>query len=125
MYQHEKIDYVEFPASDMEATKSFFGEVFGWEFEDAGPDYISFSNQGLDGGFYRSDLAASRDDGSALVIFYSNDLESTQGKITDANGTIVKATTFFPGGRRFHFHDPNGNEYAVWSNLDAEGNPCK
>ncbi len=121
MYEHEKIDYVEFPASDFPATKTFFGEVFGWDIEDAGPDYMAFVDQGVDGGFYRSDLKVSREAGSALVIFYSVDLESTQQKITTAKGTISKAATYFPGGRRFHFLDPNGNEFAVWSDHDVDG----
>ena len=119
MYEHEKIDYVEFPAKDMGATKKFFAVVFGWEFEDAGPDYMAFLNQGLDGGFYRSELSVSTDNGSALIVFYSKDLESTELKITIAGGEILKPTFSFPGGRRFHFTDPNGNEFAVWSEIDA------
>ena len=100
MYEHEKIDYVELPTKDRDATKKFFTEIFGWEFEDAGPDYTAFLNQGLDGGFYRSDLAASTNNGSALIVFYSRDLESTERKITIAGGTILKPTFSFPGGRR-------------------------
>lgn len=124
MHEHEKIDYIELPAKDMAGTKVFFGEVFGWEFEDAGPDYIAFDEQGLEGGFYRSELCSLRDNGSALVVFYSNALESTQLKIVDAGGAIVIPITPFPGGRRFHFSDPNGNEFAVWSDLDSKGNVC-
>jgi predicted enzyme related to lactoylglutathione lyase len=119
LYEHEKIDYVELPAKDMDATKRFFSEVFGWEFEDAGPDYMAFLNQGLDGGFYRSERSASTNNGSALIVFYSNDLESTELKITTAGGIILKPTFSFPGGRRFHFADPNGNEFAVWSDTNA------
>ncbi len=115
MPEHEKINYVEFPAKDIEAVKSFFVAAFGWSFTDYGPEYTSFSNEGLDGGFYRADLAASTANGSALVVFYSKELEKTQAKIEDAGGSIVKPIFSFPGGRRFHFADPNGNEYAVWS----------
>ena len=125
MYAHEKIDYVELPAKNMESTKAFFNEVFGWQFEDSGPNYMAFLNQGISGGFYRSNLTVSQDQGSALIIFYSNRLEDTEEKITKANGTISKATAFFQGGRRFHFHDPNGNEFAVWSNFDADGKICE
>jgi predicted enzyme related to lactoylglutathione lyase len=121
--QHEKLDYVEFPASDLEATKRFFTHAFGWRFEDYGPDYVAFSNEGLDGGFYRSDLSVSQDTGSALVIFYSNNLEATEAKIIAAKGTIARAAYVFPGGRRFHFQDPNGNEFAVWSLLSKDGKP--
>lgn len=115
MNEHEKINYVEFPAKDMQATKTFFSKAFGWSFTDFGPDYTAFSNEGLDGGFFKSELSVSTDNGSALIVFYSNDLEQTQEKIETAGGTIKVAIFSFPGGRRFHFTDPNGNEYAVWS----------
>ena len=115
MNDHEKINYVEFPAKDIEATKLFFNKAFGWTFEDYGPDYISFSNQGIDGGFYKSDLKSSTENGSALIVLYSSNLEQTQSKVLDAGGEIIRPIYSFPGGRRFHFCDPNGNEYAVWS----------
>lgn len=69
MNEHEKINYVEFPAKDMEATKAFFTNVFNWSFVDYGPDYMAFSNEGLDGGFFRADLASSAQNGSALIVF--------------------------------------------------------
>ena len=115
MSNHEKIDYIEFPSKDLEKTKAFFTEVFGWTFVDYGPDYCSFENGGIDGGFYKSELNASTNTGSVLVVFFSNELEQTQSKIENAGGAIVKPVFSFPGGRRFHFADPNGNEYAVWS----------
>ena len=119
MNEHEKINYVEFPAKYMETTKDFFTKVFGWSFTDYGPDYSAFSNAGIDGGFYKSDLIASYEKGSALVVCYSNNLEQTQSKIEDSGGTIVKPIFSFPGGRRFHFIEPSGNEFAVWSDMDA------
>ena len=119
MNEHEKINYVEYPAKDIQATKAFFTTVFGWSFVDYGPDYTSFSNEGIDGGFFKSDLTVSTENGSALLIFYSNDLEQTQSKIENACGSILKPIFSFPGGRRFHFGDPNGNEYAVWSDLNG------
>ncbi|QMU62298.1 MAG: VOC family protein [Gammaproteobacteria bacterium] len=112
---HEKINYVEFPAKDINAAKAFFTAAFDWTFTDYGPDYTAFENQGLDGGFFTSDKTTSTEDGSALVVFYSNALEATQTKIKNADGTIIQDIFPFPGGRRFHFADPNGNEYAVWS----------
>jgi predicted enzyme related to lactoylglutathione lyase len=115
MNEHEKINYVEFPAKDLEATKVFFATVFGWSFADYGPDYTAFLNQGLNGGFFKSDLTATTSTGSALVVLYSKELEQTQAKIEAAGGTIVRPIFSFPGGRRFHFSDPNGNEWAVWS----------
>lgn len=119
MNEHEKINYVEFPAKDIQATKEFFTQVFGWTFQDFGPDYIAFSNQGIDGGFYKSDLNSSTSNGAALIVFYSQDIEATQNKIKKANGNIVKPIFPFPGGRRFHFTEPSGNEFAVWSDVDA------
>lgn len=115
MGKHEKINYVEFPAKNIEAVKAFFTAAFGWSFVDYGPDYTCFTNGGIDGGFFKSDLNASTENGSVLVVLYSNDLEETQSKIKPAGGKIVKEIFSFPGGRRFHFSDPNGNEYAVWS----------
>jgi uncharacterized protein len=116
MSSHSKIGYVEFPARDIPATKTFFTKVFDWRFTDYGPDYTTFTNAGINGGFYQSDLVATVGTGSALIVIYSKDLERTQQKIEQCGGTIVKPIFTFPGGRRFHFSDPSGNEYAVWSN---------
>ena len=115
MNEHEKINYIEFPAKNIDTTKAFFKAIFNWDFVDYGPDYTAFSNQGLDGGFFKSDLVVSTKNGSALVVFYSENLEQTSSKIELSNGAIIKPIFSFPGGRRFHFSDPNGNEYAVWS----------
>jgi hypothetical protein len=112
---HEKINYIEFPSKNLEVTKEFFQSVFGWSFTDYGPEYTAFSDQGVDGGFFNSDLTVSIAHGSALAVFYSKDLAATQAKIENAGGAIVKPIFSFPGGQRFHFSDPNGNEYAVWS----------
>ena len=117
MNEHEKINYLEFPAKDITATKIFFTTVFDWSFTDYGPEYTAFSNAGIDGGFYQSDLNVSTSTGSALVIFYSKELEATQNKIASAGGSIIKPIFEFSGGRRFHFSDPNGIEYAVWSDV--------
>lgn len=117
MNQHEKINYVEFPSKDIKATKDFFSQAFGWSFEDFGPDYAAFSDQGVDGGFFQSELSSSTNNGAALVVFYSQDLETTQEKIEKAKGVIVKPIFAFPGGRRFHFTEPGGNEFAVWSEI--------
>ncbi len=115
MKKHETLNYIEFPAKDLSATRQFFQTAFGWTFADHGPDYIAFDNQGLDGGFFRSDLASTTAKGGALAIFYSEDLEATQEHVTNAGGDIVRAIYSFPGGRRFHFTEPSGNEFAVWS----------
>ncbi|MAM89736.1 MAG: glyoxalase [unclassified Hahellaceae] len=116
-----KIDYVEFPASDMEVTKAFYTKAFGWRFTDYGAEYAAFSDAGLDGGFFVSTGPIGRASGDvmsgALVVLYSSDLEATKAKVEQAGGTITKPVFSFPGGRRFHFEDPNRNELAVWSDL--------
>lgn len=115
MNEHEKLNYVEFPARDMQATKAFFKTAFNWQFIDYGAEYTAFSGVGLNGGFYQSGLSSDTSNGSALLVFYSEALEQTQSKIEAAGGTIVKPIFDFPGGRRFHFKEPSGNEFAVWS----------
>ena len=115
MNEHEKINYVEFPSKNVQATKEFFSQVFGWSFQDFGPEYSAFSNQGIDGGFFKSELSSSTKNGAALIVFYSQQLEATQTKIEAAGGIITKPTFSFPGGRRFHFTEPGSNEFAVWS----------
>ena len=119
MQLHEKINYVEYPARDLIATKRFFQEAFDWTFVDYGPDYAAFAGQGLDGGFFKSELAARTDEGSALIVFYSDNLEATLAKVVAAGGEIIKPIFSFPGGRRFHFAEPSGNEMAVWSEPEA------
>lgn len=92
--------------------KAFYGEAFGWSFTDYGPTYAAPRDAGLDGGFQ-----ADAEDAPAkpLVILYSDDLEASLAGVTAAGGTITKSIWEFPGGRRFHFTDPSGNELAVWS----------
>lgn len=112
----EKINYLEFPARNIQLTKTFFASVFGWSFTDYGPEYSAFDKQaGMEGGFYQADLASTPAKGACLVVFYSEDLDNTLTRILDAGGQIVKDTFEFPGGRRFHFTEPSGNEFAVWS----------
>lgn len=115
MNEHEKINYIEFPAIDISATKEFFKSVFGWSFVDYGDEYTAFENQGIDGGFFKSELKSRTLDGAALVVFYSENLEATLDKVTKSGGEVIKPIFHFPGGRRFHFIEPSGNEFAVWS----------
>ncbi len=107
-----RIDYIEFPATDIPATKRFYSDVFGWKFEDYGPDYTSFMDGRLAGGFTKDAKVLGA---GVLVVLYAKDLEGTESKVKTAGGKIVKPIFSFPGGRRFHFTDPNGNELAVWS----------
>jgi uncharacterized protein len=107
-----QVDYIELPASDIEKTKIFYQSVFGWKFTDYGPNYTSFHDGRLGGGFAKT--TANPGTGVLLVI-YSGDLAAVEQKVQAAGGKIVKEIFSFPGGRRFHFADPNGNELAVWS----------
>lgn len=115
MNEHEKLNYVEFGANDLVATKQFFTEVFGWEFVDYGPEYSAFSNQGLDGGFFKANVSNKTSTGGALLVFYSSNIETTLSKINISGGTVIRPIFDFPGGCRFHFIEPSGNEFAVWS----------
>jgi len=116
---NDKINYVEFPARDIEATKIFFTAVFGWSFNDYGPEYAFFADQGISGGFYTSNSASSTETGGALIVLYSDTLEDVQERVEQAGGSILKPIFSFPGGRRFHFAEPSGNELAVWSDVGA------
>lgn len=106
------INYIEFKAKDLEKIKGFYNESFNWHFTDFGSDYTAFSGSGLAGGFEKSSKRATN---GALVILYHNNLEEIQSVIVAAGGKISKEIFLFPGGRRFHFKDPSGNELAVWS----------
>ena len=108
---HHRIDYLEFGATDIEGTKQFYSSVFGWEFTDYGPDYTSFADGRLAGGF----TTEGKTGGGVLVVLYSTNLENTYSQVLSAGGAILKEIFSFPGGRRFHFADPNGNELAIWS----------
>lgn len=108
------INYIEFPLIDADATKSFYGSVFGWEFQDWGPTYISFTGAGIDGGFNGESGVPVTAPG-VLVVLYSSDLEAIEDSVKSAGATITKPIYPFPGGKRFHFRDPNGIELAIWS----------
>ena len=117
MYENREnqINYIEIQARDLGVAKDFFGRMFGWEFEDWGPDYMAFKDGRLEGGFAKSDKAATTEGGSVLLIFYAEDLEASMEKVVDCGGKVVRDIVSFPGGRRFQFADPNGNEFAIWS----------
>lgn len=116
------VDYVEIPTRDIRASKAFFTEFFGWQFEDYGADYTSFNDGHFNGGFFTAETTASVATGSVLVVFYLEDLEAALAKVERLGGSITKPIFSFPGGRRFHFVSPSGNEFAIWSEaqLSAE-----
>ena len=116
MRETGKIDYVEMPGgASLPALKTFFAEAFGWSFVDYGPEYAAFS-EGLDGGFYAE---ASQAPAAPLPVLFSTDLEATLAKVQSVGATITRAIFDFPGGRRFHFRDPAGNQMAVWAEPNA------
>ena len=106
------INYVEFKAKNIEAIKAFYSSAFGWTFTDYGPTYTAFSESGLAGGFEKS---TGRVVNGALVVLYHSDLAMIKDKVIKSGGKIVKDIFSFPGGKRFHFSDPSGNELAIWS----------
>ena len=109
------INYVELPCRDLSATKAFFAAVINWTFTDYGPAYVEFRDKGIVGGLYQSELASVTANGAALLVFCSPDLAMPQKLIEANRGAIIKPVFDFPGGRRFHFTEPSGNEFAVWS----------
>ena len=109
--KHEQVQYIEFLSKDINRAKEFYNKSFGWKFADYGPDYTAFEGEYVDGGF----TSGKPVKGTVLVILYSNNIETTQKKIVEAGGIIVKKIFNVPGGRRFHFKDPDGYELAVWS----------
>ncbi len=110
--QDRRVDYIEFLTTNVEETKKFYSDVFGWEFTDYGPDYTSFSDGRLAGGFSVAPEVAT---GGPLVVLYSTNLSEIESRVSESGGQIVRKIFEFPGGRRFHFTDPSGNELAVWS----------
>jgi predicted enzyme related to lactoylglutathione lyase len=111
--EHDRrIDYIEFSVKSLADAKRFYGAAFGWTFENYGPDYASFADGRLSGGFRKE---AKVQAGGPLVVIYAVDLEGMEKQVKQAGGKIVRPIFSFPGGRRFHFTDPSGHELAVWS----------
>lgn len=111
--RHDRcIDYIEFNVADIARSKDFYGTAFGWHFTDYGPSYCEFSDGHMKGGF---DASAPVATGGPLVVLYGEDLAAIQAQVEAAGGKVVKPVFEFPGGRRFHFTDPDGYELAVWT----------
>jgi predicted enzyme related to lactoylglutathione lyase len=120
-HAHHAIDYIEIAVTDIEAAKAFYASAFGWSLVDYGPSYTGFQSDGREMGGLRLDAEVRA--GGPLVILYSEDLERSVEEVVAAAGTIVKPIEAFPGGRRFHFADPSGNELAVWSDRPPTARP--
>lgn len=111
---HHSLHYIELPSTDNTAMKEFYGGVFGWTFQDWGPTYVAIHGAEVEGGFDMDSDRTPSDQG-ALVIIYSKDLEASEKAVKAAGGTVNVPIFSFPGGRRFHFKDPSGNELGVWT----------
>lgn len=109
------IDYLEMPSTDLSATRNFFAELFGWSFQDYGPEYSSFDDGRTAGGFFASEITSTVAKGAPLVVFHSRDIEKTLSDVVRLGGKIMREIFEFPGGRRFHFEAPGGGEFAIWS----------
>ena len=113
-----RIDYVELPsATAHEVTRGFYAKAFGWTFENYGPDYSATAGGTVDVGLngHQEDALSA-----PLPVIRVNSLETGLEMVCAAGGIIARPIYSFPGGRRFHFIDPGGNELAVWS-ADAAG----
>jgi predicted enzyme related to lactoylglutathione lyase len=111
----DTIDYVEMPSRDLAGTKRFFTGLFGWSFQDYGPEYAAFDDGRTTGGFFASGKTAGVDQGGVLIVFYHRDLAAISAAVEKLGGEITRPIFDFPGGRRFHFREPGGGEFAVWS----------
>ncbi|MEM6640495.1 MAG: VOC family protein [Pseudomonadota bacterium] len=111
---NDRINYVELPARDLKAVEAFYARAFGWTFTWYGDGYLAFNDGAFDGGFFKADLCSQTRHGAALVVLRSEQLEASKEAVIAAGGTVVQDIFDFPGGRRFHFEDPAGNELAIW-----------
>jgi predicted enzyme related to lactoylglutathione lyase len=108
------IDYIEMPSRDLAQTKKFFSALFGWSFQDYGPDYIAFDDGRMTGGFFTAEKTWTGP-ASPLIVFHTAELEMTRADVVRLGGTVTRDIFEFPGGRRFHFEAPGGGEFAIWS----------
>jgi len=116
---HHTIDYVELPVTDLAAAQAFYAAAFGWEFVGYGPGYAGIrtgAERGSDeAGGLRLAEASDVARGGPFVLLFSDDLDATAAAVVAAGGEVVDGPYAFPGGRRFHFLDPSGNELGVWA----------
>jgi predicted enzyme related to lactoylglutathione lyase len=113
-----RVDYIEIPVTDLDKAREFFGSLFGWEFQEWGPDYYSFNDGRLDGGLRRADEPAPAS--GVLLVFYSADIDRDYKRVQELGATISQEIFDFPGGKRFHFTDPVGTEFAMWTGVEEQ-----
>jgi len=113
-----RIDYIEIPVTDLDKTREFFVQLYGWEFQEWGPDYYSFNDGRLDGGLRRAEEAAPAS--GVLVVFYSEDIDRDYARVKELGATITQEIFEFPGGKRFHFVEPAGTEFAMWASPEEQ-----
>jgi len=109
--KHHQIQYIEFATKSFDVVKKFYSEAFSWEFVDYGTEYIAFEGESVSGGFYIGNPIK----GSMMIILYSEKLEESKVRVEKAGGKVTRDIFSFPGGRRFEFSDPDGNNMAVWT----------
>lgn len=115
-HRHHHIDYIELAVLDVIEAKDFYAEAFAWTFTDYGPEYAGIRDLAVEGGEVGGlRLTEEVHSGGPLVLLFSEDLDASVTRVLAAGGTIVKGPYEFPGGRRFHFMDPSGNELGVWA----------
>lgn len=119
MSVENRIDYIEIPVTDLKRTREFFSAMFDWSFQEWGDEYMSFNDGRIDGGFRKSEEHAPST--GVLLVFYSDNLERDVDRVQALGATISQEIFSFPGGRRFHFIDPVGTEYAIWSTIPEDG----
>lgn len=113
--KENRIDHIEIPCTELETSRLFFEKVFRWEFISYGNDYILSENGGLQMVLYRSERSFTYERGAPLMVIYRDNLKKAEHDIVEFGGSITQPLFSFPGGSRFHFTDPSGNEFAVWS----------
>lgn len=109
------IDYVEVPSRDVSRSRAFFTELLGWTFTDYGPDYTSFEDGRISGGFFKSEKVSLRETGGTLVVIYTEKLEDAKADVVRLGASITRDIFSFPGGRRFQFTEPGGSEFSIWT----------
>ena len=111
---HHGFDYVEIPAVDLQIAENFYAAAFGWRFAPYGPGYLGIiTPDGRESGGIS--LVGSVERGSMQIVLFSRDLDASLASVLAAGGIISRQPFDFPGGVRFHFVDPSGNELGVWA----------